>query len=230
MAAHLAGDRRVQLAHHRLDVAVARFPHHRPSAERGDAIEQRAARLDVGDDRRAGECTQHRLDQNGQDLVAAQHAALAVDRADPVPVAVEGHAEMELLRRDQRAEVGKVGVVGGIGMMMREIAVDVGEQQVMLTRQQLDELLDRRASGAVPRVPADAQRAGAAFRDAADIGIEHVDGGNAPGARFPIPRLRHPREIADRRAEHRATLVEHLEAVVIAGIVAACYLYPAIHG
>ncbi len=38
-----------------------------------------------------------------QELVAPDHPALAVDRADPVAVAVEGEAEVELLLGDQRS-------------------------------------------------------------------------------------------------------------------------------
>ena len=54
VAAHLAGERRAGLLHLRLDQAVAGLPHQRLAAELGDAVEQRLARLDVGDDRRAG--------------------------------------------------------------------------------------------------------------------------------------------------------------------------------
>ena len=54
VAAHLAGERRAGLLHLRLDQAVAGLPHQRLAAQLGDPVEQRLARLDVGDDRRAG--------------------------------------------------------------------------------------------------------------------------------------------------------------------------------
>ena len=69
----------------------------------GDAVEQDLAGLHVGDDRRAGLLLEHRLGEDQQQLVAPDHAALAVDRADAVAVAVEGDAEVELLVGDQRA-------------------------------------------------------------------------------------------------------------------------------
>ena len=103
VAAHLAGERRAGLLHLRLDQGVAGLPHQRLAAELGDAVEQRLARLHVGDDRRAGQLLEHRLGEDHQHLVAPDHAALAVDRADAVAVAVEGDAEVELLVGDERA-------------------------------------------------------------------------------------------------------------------------------
>ena len=44
-----------------------------------------------------GTLAQHRLGEDGEQLVAPDHPALAVDRADPVAVAVEGDAEIEPL-------------------------------------------------------------------------------------------------------------------------------------
>ena len=51
--------------------------------------------------RRAGLLLQHRLGEDHQQLVAPDHPALAVDRADAVAVAVEGDAEVELLVGDE---------------------------------------------------------------------------------------------------------------------------------
>src|SRR3546814_5378857 len=55
------------------------------------------AGLDVADDRRARFLFQHRFGKDREQLVAPDDPALAVDRADPVAVAIEGDAEIELL-------------------------------------------------------------------------------------------------------------------------------------
>ena len=76
-----------------------------------------------------GTSLQHRLGEDREQLVAPDHPALAVDRADPVAVAVEGDAEIEALLGDQRLEVGEIGLVGRVGMMVGEAAVDLGVEQ-----------------------------------------------------------------------------------------------------
>src|SRR3546814_5230992 len=49
MPAHLARQRTAGFLHLRLDQAVTGLPHERLAAELGDAVEQRLARLHVGD-------------------------------------------------------------------------------------------------------------------------------------------------------------------------------------
>ena len=120
MAAHLAGERRAGLLHLRLDQAVAGLPHQRLAAELGDPVEQRLARLHVGDDGRARLLLEHRLGEDREQLVAPDHAALAVDRANPVAVAVERDSEVELLVGDKPLQVGEV-------LLDRRIGVVVGE-------------------------------------------------------------------------------------------------------
>ena len=69
---------------------------------RCDLVEQRLARLDVGDDGGAGMALQHVARPQHQQLVAPQDAALAVDRADAVAVAVEGDAEVAAVASSPR--------------------------------------------------------------------------------------------------------------------------------
>src|SRR3546814_12410279 len=61
--------------------------------------------------------------------------------------------------RDEPLQVGQILLFGGIGMMIGEMTVHLGEDRMVLTRQQLHELLDHRAGGAVARVPPDPVRA-----------------------------------------------------------------------
>ena len=115
-------------------------------------------------------------------------------------------------------------------MMVGEIAVHVGEQQVMLTRQQLDELLDHRAGSAIAGIPADPVRAAGITRhQPADIIVDDIDVGNGAFAFFPVAPRRHPAEHLDILAEKRAVLQDHLEAVILGGVMAAGYLDAAIH-
>ena len=214
-----------------LDQAVAGLPHQRLAAELGDAVVQHLRRLHVGDDRRAGLLAQHGYRQNGQKLIAPDHAALAVDRADAVAVAVESHSEIEVVVGDKPLQVGEILFFGRIGMMVGEIAVYLGEDRVVLTRQQLHELLDHAARRAVARVPADPEgAAGIARHQPADIIVLDIgvgDGASSPS--FPVAVRRHAAQFLDVLAEKRQVLKHHLEAVILGGIVAAGYLDAAIH-
>ena len=102
VAAHLAGQRRAGFLHLRLDEAVAGLPHQRLAAELGNAVEQRLARLHVGDDRRAGLLAS----RTGSARIISSWSPqitrpIAVHRADPVSVTVEGNPEVELLALDE---------------------------------------------------------------------------------------------------------------------------------
>src|SRR3546814_5773335 len=111
-----------------------------------------------------------------QQLVAPDHPALAVDRADPVAVSIESDAEIEMSLRDQLFEIGQIRLVGWVGVMVRKMPVDVGEQKVMLAGQARGELFDHRSRGAVAGVPPDtAGAAGETLDQPIDIGVDDVD-------------------------------------------------------
>src|SRR3546814_14595429 len=100
------------------------FPHttlyRSMAAQFGDAVEQRLARLHIGDDRRARPVLQHRGGIDLQKLVAPDYPALAVDRADPIAVSIESDAEIEIPLRDQFLEIGQIRLFGRIGVMVRK--------------------------------------------------------------------------------------------------------------
>ena len=222
MPAHLAGDRGAHLVHHRLDVAVAAFPHHRAAAERGDAIEQRGACLDVRDDRGPGIGAKRRLGKDRQQLIARDHPAEAVDGANTVPVAVEGDPEVERLFHHQRLQRGKVGFFGRIGVMIGEAAVDLGEEHVMLAWQQPNEAFDRRPGRAVASIPADAKGGDRiAVDETSDIFLAHLGRADAAGTALDVAGSREAGEPDDVLAEERPVAQHHLEAVVVNRIVAA---------
>ena len=156
VSAHFAGERTACFLHFGLDEAVSRFPHQGFTAQFGYPVVERLAGLHIRDNGGTGKFFQHRLSEDGKQLIAPDNPALAVDRSDPVAVTVESHAEIELFLRDERFEVGQVLFFGGIGMMVGKITVDFGEQQMMLTRQQLDQFFDDWSGRAIARVPAHA--------------------------------------------------------------------------
>jgi hypothetical protein len=171
-----------------------------------------------------------------QQLVAPDDAALAVDRADPVAVAVEGHSEIEALLRDETPQVGQILLLGRIGMMVGKVPVDLGVEREVLPWEPGDERLERGSRRAVARVPADPKSGQAILADAGDPFNQPVDVSghdlaalDRPGARSPSAEPSYPPELEDVLAEERPSLKYHLEAIVIGGIVAAGYLNAAIH-
>ena len=100
---------------------MAGLPHQRLAAERGDAVEQHLARLDVGDDRLARTVLEHGFGKDQHQLVAPDHATLAVDRTDAVAVAVEGDPEIELAVENEPLQVFEVGFDRRVGMMVGEV-------------------------------------------------------------------------------------------------------------
>ena len=230
MPAHLARQRRAGFLHLRLDQAATRLPHQRFPAEFGDAVEQRLAGLDVGDDGRAGPLVQHRGGIDLEQLVAPDHPALAVDRPDTVAVSIESDAEIEALLRDQLPQIGQIRLDRGIGMVVRKMAVDISVEKMMLAGQPRGELFDDGARGAVAGVPADAEgAAGEALDEPVDIGVDDVDALRRSLAAFPVARGSDFADPLNVGAEEGAPLKHHLEAVIVGGIVAAGYLYAAVH-
>ena len=236
MAAHFAGQLGTRLLHFGFNQAVPGLPHNRLAAEFGDAFEQRAAGLHIGDDRGSGDHSQQILGVDHQQLVAPHDPPGAIDRADPVAIAVECDSEIELLVRDQRAKIGEVLFLGRIRVMVRKIPVDIGKQREVLPWEPGDERFERGPRRAVARVPTDAKSGQAIVADPAepfnqpiDVGGHDLAGLAGADARSPLAGGGHPAEFGDILAEERSALKYHLEAVIIGGIVAAGYLNAALH-
>src|SRR3546814_18219463 len=84
---------------------------------------------------------------------------------------------IEIPLRDQFLEIGQIRLFGRIGVMVRKMPVDIGEEKMMLAGQARGELFDHRPCGAVARVPADAARAaGAAVDQPAALGVADKNG------------------------------------------------------
>src|SRR3546814_11993372 len=95
---------------------------------------------------------QHRRGIDLQQLVAPDHPALAVDRADAVAVSIESDAEIEALLGDELTQIRHILLLGRIGMVARKMSVDVGKQHVMLAGQAR---VERFGAGASPTGGAD---------------------------------------------------------------------------
>src|SRR3546814_1263140 len=106
-SAHFPRERGVDFLHLRLDERMARLPHQRLAAQFRDPVVQRLAGLYIGDNRRARLPLQHGFGEDRQKLVAPDHAAFTVDRADAVAVSSEDHtADLQSLMRNPYAVFG----------------------------------------------------------------------------------------------------------------------------
>src|SRR3546814_3564302 len=107
VAAHLAGQLGLGLAHLRLDQRVPGLPHQRAAAVTQDVAGQAAGALDVEQDHRARVAFEHVGGEQHQQAVGEDVLAVAGDHAEAVAIAVEGDAQVGLEARDrvdQRSE------------------------------------------------------------------------------------------------------------------------------
>ena len=176
-----------------------------------------------------GSSLQHRLGEDHQQLVAPDHAALAVDRADAVAVAVEGDAEVELLVGDEALQVLEVRLDRRIRVVVGKAPVHLAEDDVVLSGKPVDEHVEDRPGGAIAGVPADAEwLAREVLQQAVDIGFADVDLFDAAVAVAPVPGGRAAAERLDLLPEHRAAFEQQLEAVVVGRVVASRHLDAAV--
>src|SRR4029079_12155731 len=130
------------------------------------------------------------------------HAALAVHRADAVAVAVECNPEVELFAGDERFQGCEVLLDRRVGVMVVKPAVDLAEDDVMLSGQALHEHVEDRPRGAVSGVPADPVRvAGEAFEQAVYMGFADIALFHAAAAFVPMAGRGALADLLDLRAE-----------------------------
>jgi hypothetical protein len=115
--------------------------------------------------------------QQQQQLVGREHPPLPVDDAQPVAVAVEGHAKVAAVGDHRFGQLGEVLRLRRVRVVRRKAAVDPGVEQEVAARQQRREALDHRPGRAVTTIPGDLQRRHALGgpRQLLDIGLEHRD-------------------------------------------------------
>ena len=113
------------LLHFRLDQRMPGFPHQRLAAALADPEGEPARALDVVNDLRARVALEHVVGEQHQLPVGIDDIAIPGDHAEAVAVAIERKAQLCICiayRRDQLLQVMRLG---RIGMMIREIAVDL---------------------------------------------------------------------------------------------------------
>src|SRR5688572_22609444 len=91
---HLARELRARLLHARLDQRVADLPHLDLATGGRELVVHRLRALHLADELRAWDLGEEGLAEQDHELVAPQDAALAVDRADAVRVAVERDTDL----------------------------------------------------------------------------------------------------------------------------------------
>src|SRR3546814_20086888 len=94
VAAHLAGQLGLDLAHLRLDQRVPGLPHHRAAAVAQDVALQATAALDVVPDHSARIALEHVCGEQHQQAAGADVDAAPGEPAAAVPVAAEGAAHV----------------------------------------------------------------------------------------------------------------------------------------
>ena len=170
------------------------------------------------------------LGHEQHDLIAPEDAALAVDRADPVAVPVEGDAEVAAFGEHQVLELAQVRLDGRVGVMGRKQPVDGLVQQQVPARQALRERGHGLAGGAVAGVPGNLEVPAAVIvlRQALDVAVEHRVVADLAPARLEVPRFRDAPQVPDVVAEEGRLLEGHLEAVVVGRIVGAGHHHAAV--
>ena len=181
-----------------------------------------------------GSAARNRHGQNAEDLVAPDHATGAVDCTQPVAVAIESQSEVELVVDDKPFEVGQILLFGRVRVMIGKTTVNVGVKRLVLAGQQRDELFDDSARCAIASIPADAERRPIrlgsieTLDQPRDIIVQDRVIADRAGTLFPVAFFGKLGQILDIGAKKWRVGKDHLEAVILGGIMAAGYLNAAI--
>ncbi|ABA49073.1 hypothetical protein BURPS1710b_3142 [Burkholderia pseudomallei 1710b] len=223
VAAHLARERRARLAQLRLHERVARLPHQRLAALLAHPLREIARALHVVDDLRARVARQHFLGEQHQLAVRIDDLAVLRDDAEAVAVAVEREADLGIGRLQLRDHVLQVLRVRRVRVVVREVAVDVGEELDEFAAERLEQARRERARDAVARIDDELQRP--REPDVADDALDVLIGDIVSLIRT-VAGLETRVDDAlvqalDLVAVNRGAAQDHLETVVVGRIVAA---------
>ena len=221
VAGKLAGEERFPSPHAGPHMRMAGRPEPRPPSEFRDMTKYGFAGLDVcqqGGSRRIGQ------DVRGEDteqMVRRHDLSCAVHDAKPVPIPVEGNAQVETVGPYCRRELRQVLGFRGVRMVRREPAVDSAVQDVMLAGKASRKVLEERAGRTVPRIPCNPERASLAGEP-----IRKGRGVRRPDTEVfhhAWPRVARERrrmgQLLDRLTEERCPAERELETVVLRRIV-----------
>jgi hypothetical protein len=182
-----------------------------------DIVEQRIARLYVGDDGAAGMFSQDVAGEQRHQLIAVHDPAKAVDDADAVAVAVEPDAEIAAMEANGILQLDQVGGDRRVGTVGRKVAVDDRVQEDVLAGEALHERRQDIPSGAVSSVPRHGQGPGAVVvaKQSLHIRREHDRLGVASAGQGGRWQGRELADAPDPVAKHRPAVKNELEAVVV---------------
>ncbi|MNM38743.1 hypothetical protein D3C81_495070 [compost metagenome] len=225
VAAHLARQFGVGLAHLRLHQRVPGLPHQRAAAIAQHVIGQLAGALHVVDHHRARIAHQHVGGEQHQQTVGVDDLAFARDHAEAIAITIERNAEIGAEALDRLHQVFQVGRFAGIGVVVGEGAVDIAVQRNDFGADRFQQLRREGTGHAVARIGDHLQRA---------VQL-HVIGNtldviSADLALLVVTRFRRLHEAAfdnalvkvgDRIAGQGLTTDDDLETVVVRRIVAA---------
>ena len=225
MAAHLAGQLGLGLAHLGLDQRMPGLPHQRAAAVAQDVGGQAAGALHVVHDHRTRVALQHVGGEQHQQTVRIDVLARPGDHAQAVAVAIEGDAEVgveAIHHLHQRIQVVRLA---GVRVVVGEGAVDVAEQRGDVRADRFQHARPQHAGGAVAGIHhhleplADLHVAGDALHVVlADVALRH--GARHLGLHQPV--LGDARvQVQDGVARQGLATDHDLEAVVVGRVVAA---------
>ena len=158
---------------------------------------------------------------DGKQLVAPDDLAVLVDRADPVAVTVEADADIAAMLRHRALQVDQILGHGRIGVVIGEVAVDLVEQQDMLTRQPRGQPTQNLPGRTIAGIPGDLQRplTVIVLQQPVDIGVLDIERPFAARAFDEITGGGDVADLLDLVAIDRAFRRHHLDAVVIRRVV-----------
>ena len=152
VAGHFARQLGVLFLHFGFDERVAGLVHDAVAAEFRDLVVHHLRAFHFADEGGAGLALQDLARVDEQQQIAVDDVAVFVDCADAVRVAVEGQAELGAGFADFGDQVREIGGDGGIGVMVREVAVHLEEQFGGVDVDLFKNAMDHRASRSVARV------------------------------------------------------------------------------
>ena len=231
VAAHLAGQFGLGLAHLGLDQRVPGLPHQRAAALAQDVVGQLAGALDVVDHHGARIALQHIGGEQHQQPVREHHLAFLGHHAQAVAVAVEGQAQVGVEALDHLHQVLEVVRLARVRVVVGEAAVDLAVQRDHLGADGLQQARGDVAGNTIAGVDHHLQRPLHlhVVGDAADVVFVHrlLDQRTGAAARLQAAFADALAQVLDRVAGQGLATDHDLEAVVVGRIVAAGHRHAA---
>src|SRR4051812_854211 len=225
MAAHLAGEERAVLLHFRLDERVADLPHDGAAAPPLDVVVEGLRAFPLAHNGGTRKILENVAGEDEQELVTPENVPVFVDGAEPIRVAVEGDAQIGAFDADFLLQISQILRDSGIGMMVREGAVEVAEQLDHFVPEGSEEPRPDDPAGAIAGIDDDSELAGGLakrLRDEVEVGGRNVVLELATLSRArPGLRVDVSLECLHLRTRHGALSDPNLEAVVFGWIVRA---------